>query len=214
MICRTCAKHVKSFASSTSLLDSSLPGHNDVLAGDTLYNIQLNYQWRKILVAALESYFQHGDAGLALDNDDLFNNLINDFYDAEALGASLITRINRVDLNTDKNTNSTTFVMVTGSNFSHTPQKANMSITVMNLAASMSDANEVLILPRFNGLAGAEEGAGITSGGAIRYLQCAAKFTGLTPGVAHDISLYWRVSGGTATLDARVHPLFLIEEYD
>lgn len=75
------------FASSTSLLELTLPEHNEALVGDSLYSVTFNHEWRRIVASALQFYWQHGYEGLALDNEDLLNQVINDLYTAESIGA-------------------------------------------------------------------------------------------------------------------------------
>lgn len=69
-------------------------GHNEALAGDTLYSVSLNYEWRKIIVAAVN---QHLDALAATieDESDLEDfevrsgALLEDFYDDAVTTADL-----------------------------------------------------------------------------------------------------------------------------
>lgn len=77
-----CIKRGDFFADSASLLLlDDLPVHDELLAGDELLTLSLNYRWREIIFPAIAFYFQQDGSDLSLDNEDLLNILLNDFYD-------------------------------------------------------------------------------------------------------------------------------------
>lgn len=61
---------------------AALPAHDAVLAGDTLTTIQLNMDWRAIIVGALNQYWAtNQEDSTTLDNLDLLMSFFNDIYD-------------------------------------------------------------------------------------------------------------------------------------
>lgn len=85
-----CPLRGRHFASSSALLELALPIHNQALAGDELTTIQLNREWRKIVASALQLYWRHGKDGLALDNEDLLDDVLEDLYTFEAVGMTAV----------------------------------------------------------------------------------------------------------------------------
>lgn len=214
MIWRRCARQERFFASSTSLLDLSLPAHDEALTDDTLTSIQLNFQWRKIIAAALENYFRHGDEGLALDNDDLFNNLLNDLYNAENIGVSFSPRVLQKNISADRSTTSSTFVIVPSSNVAFTPTKANFRVTCHGISMLNSSNDDSFVQVRFDGNEGGEQAIGRVSNTTAREVSCSAIFEGVSVGVEHDIALYFRRQANTNTISQRSELVFVIDEYD
>lgn len=182
--------------------------------GDTLSSIQLNYQWRKIIAAALETYFRHGDEGIALDNDDLFNNLLNDLYDLETIGMSFSPRVLQKNISADRTTTSGTFVIVPSSNVAFTPTKANFRVTCHGISMLNSSNDDSFVQVRFDGNEGTEQAIGRVSNTAAREVSCSAIFEGVDIGVERDLSLYFRRSANTATISQRSELVFVIDEYD
>lgn len=89
-----------------------------------------------------------------------------------------------------------------------------MLVRVSNLIVINSTTGIVQIGIRFNALEGDEMGYAEFQGTSGREMSSAARFEGLTVGVAHDISLYWKTTGGTATIFQAYKPVFEIIEYD
>ena len=191
-----------------------MPDHNEALAGDTLYSIQLNHEWRRIVTSALQFYFQHGETGLALDNEDLFSNMIVDLYNAEAATVGILTKALSILLDVNKTTTSASFVAMTNSGFNHTPTKANMRISCSNIILAASTGNELEAEIRVAGVAGISAANAIMTGATDRIVRASALFENLTPGVEISLALYWKVSGGTGTCFRNARLAWEIVEYD
>jgi len=58
-----------------------LPEHNEAVSGDSLFSIELNHKWRRLIVGLLEDYWRQDASTISLDNEDLLSALILDLYD-------------------------------------------------------------------------------------------------------------------------------------
>lgn len=210
-----CHQPARYFATPNSLIVDNLPAHNEALAGDELSSIVLNYRWRSIIVQALEFYYRPSDgSGLALDNDDLLNNLIEDIYDFEA-NVTIATHVISVDLSTNKTTTSLSFVAMTGSSVAFTPNKANFRVVAHNLLLNNSGNIDTVAEVRFNGAAGSENAPAQHFGTTRETHAAAAVFEAVDIGVAHNIELYWKVAlASTGTIVANENIIYEIVEYD
>jgi hypothetical protein len=210
-----CHQPARYFSTPNSLILDSLPAHNEELAGDELSSIVLNYRWRSIIVQALEFYYRSSDGSdLALDNDDLLNNLIGDIYDFEA-NVTIATHVLSVDLSTNKTTTSLSFVAITGSSVSFTPSKANFRVVAHNLLLVNSANIDTIAEVRFNGVAGSENAQAQQFGVTRETHAAGSVFEGVSVGVAHNIELYWKVAlASTGTIVANENILYEIVEYD
>lgn len=202
------------FVNSTSLLLEDYPAHNEAIAGDSLFSIELNYKWRKLLTGLLQKAWENDGSERALDNHDFLSALILDLYTAEALNVDIITRLETIDIGANRTTTSGTFALVTGTNLSHTPTKANMRIKCSSITINNSGATFTIVEVRFNAVAAAENGFAQMFGSTAVPSKVVGQFSGYTLGVAHDIGLYWRVTGGTGTMFQASRLLFEIDEWD
>jgi len=194
------------------LLDE-YPVHNEALAGDTLYSIQLNYRWRELLAAAMTHFFLSDRSELSLDNQDLLDDFLLDLYDAENVGSLMKPNFRLKDLLSNKTTNSTIMTPVAGSNVAFTPTKRNFFVVCHNIALSNTGAqiNEAEV--RFNADTGYENCKAQGTGNP-RPLSAAAYFPDVVIGEEHDINLYFRTSSGTVTMQQGSSLLYEIVEYD
>ncbi len=202
------------FASSTSLLDLTLPAHNAVLAGDSLTTLALNYKWRKIIAIALQFWFTHGDTTLAMTNEDYFEGLIQDLYTAEVIGLKTTTYY--AALASDKTRSNAAFAAVSGFALNHTFTHTKAKITISNIRGNLS----------VNTQRGSVRGT-LSSGTRVttdsigfvtttqRDLRWAGEFTAIPTGTPLTIGLEFAASGGsTITLQAADNMVVEIEEYD
>lgn len=162
----------------------------------------------------MQFYFTHYSDALGYDNEDFLSGLILDLYDAEVLGALVTQKSVNIDLTTDKTTTSSPLVAMPGTSYSFTPTKANFKATYSNLTLLNSGNNQTDAEVRFNGVAGSDNAKARNIGTAGRPLRASAVFRGVSVGVAHNIELYWRVSGGTGTANAATLLVLEIEEFD
>lgn len=123
-------------------------------------------------------------------------------------------RVQEVNLVSAKNTSSVAFVLMPDSSFAHTPSKSKMSVKCFNLSLNNSVAAVTEVEIRFNAVFGLSAANAKVVGGTTRSMAAAALFEDLEIGVEHDISLYWRVSGGTGGISHLSTLVFEIEEYD
>lgn len=204
-------KRGRFFASSVSLLDLTLPQHNDALAGDTLYSIQFNYEWRKIVASALQFYFRHDDTALALDNEDLLNNVLEDLYTAEAI-AGMETRTKEIVLGANLTTTSTSYTIMLDTEFSHTFTKPNAQIRWTAFIVNSANNNTFIkpFLQSETGIYGAE---GRNLGTTGRTITVSDTFEGIPAG-SLDVALQMKVSAGTGTINSGVTLICEILEYD
>lgn len=201
------------FVSSSSLLNLNLPIHNEALVDDELTTIQLNHQWRRIVTSALYYYFKHGDSSLALDNEDLLDDLLEDVYNAETFTMRAYRPENK-DIGANRTTTGTSGSQITGSDISHTFTYPNAVIRCHNIALSNSAAGN-LTTAEINVSSEARDSAGnaINEGTASRELVATAEYSGLATGISRTISLFWSVTAGTGTINANSRLLWEIEEW-
>jgi hypothetical protein len=179
-----------------------------------LTTISFNYEWRKIVASALQFYFRHGDSSLALDNEDLFNNLILDLYTAEGIGVGVVNKVLNIDLGSNKTTTSAAFVLLAGSDFPYVPSKSNILVNVSNLQIVHSSAGSVQAEVRVNGNSGDFVAYARMSGSTGRPMRASSVFSGLVAGVPITISTYWKTSAPTATASDNNWLVYEIQEWD
>lgn len=192
----------------------ALPVHNEALVGDEITTLSLNFEWRKIVSSALLFYFSHGKTALAYENEDLFDDLLIDLYSVELFGVSFLPRVLQKNIGADRSTISAVFVLVTGSNISHTPSKANFRVTCHGISLSNSSNDNSFVQVRFDGLEGAEQAIGRVTNTAAREVSCSAIFNDVSVGVAHDLALYFRANASAAVISVRSEIIYLIEEWE
>ena len=77
----------RSFASVADNLPAGLPGHDEELSGDILTTLIINFEWRRLISDALQSYadsiIRNLDDALVDDYRNKFQALINDLYTPE-----------------------------------------------------------------------------------------------------------------------------------
>jgi len=192
---------VRFFASSASLLDLTLPDHNLVLAGDQLTTLSLNFEWRKLIASALEFYFSHGETGLALDNDDLFNNLLIDLYNFETIGNAMKSTIYEITLAATRTTTSAVYVVVDGSEIVHTFTFSNAIVKYKNMSMVGSAAGTTNdAVPTTASGAFVASARAFMTGTTPRNLEAMANYEGLDIGVPYEFALVFRATGGTASI--------------
>lgn len=191
---------MRSFANTASLLSLTLPVHNQALAGDSLTAIQFNHEWRRIVASALQFYWRHGDSTLALDNEDLLDDLLIDLYTSETIGSAMKTTVYNVILAANRSTALTTFQAVTDTLVNHTFDHANAIIHYKNVVLYGSNAsffNEAK--PRVNAADGSQIGLLRQAGNYGHVGVASAIFSGLSTGVSLPIQLYFRSTNGVNT---------------
>ena len=189
--------------------------HNELISGDELFSIQLNYKWRKLIIGLINNAWFDDLSTISLDNQDLLSALILDLYDdSEVFVPRVIPTLLRADLGTNKTTTSTSFVIITASNLSFTPQTENCMIICHNISIVNSTSAIVEVEVRFNALTGTQNAIAENSGVNGRTVSASAVFEGLDIGVAHDISLYWKVASGTGTIAANTPLIYEVIEYE
>jgi DNA-binding protein Fis len=161
-----------------------LPVHNEALVDDELTTIQFNHEWRRIVASALTYYFRDYETDLGLDNEDLFNSVLVDLYNAETFTVRKYTARNQDIVSNQTQLNGTS-ATVANSSFPHTFEYPNAIIRCWAIALSGSLA-------------------GTTSTALIV----------LPTGVEKTISLTLGATGGQATINANSILLFEIEEWD
>lgn len=207
-----CLVGVKSFKSSTSLLDEVYPEHNEAIAGDSLFSIQLNYKWRKIIAALLEKAWLSDLSEISLDNQDFLSALILDLYTAETINANMLATAISVSPS-GSTTTSTTYVQISTSAISHTFTKSKALIRVSGILLSVSSSQFANIKIDLASISPLDEIASIVSGATIRAISCAHVYENIPAG-SRGIKLMWKTTGGTATLTAGIDLLYEIIEYD
>jgi len=99
-----CQKRGKSFGANADSLPAGLSNHNEGLVGDTLTSLFINYEWRRLLSDALQSYadtiIARLDDSLVDDYRNKFQALLDDFYTADIPLPEIAVAIQR---NTDQN---------------------------------------------------------------------------------------------------------------
>jgi len=195
------------------LLDE-FPVHNEALAGDTLYSIQLNYRWRELLAAAMTHYFLSDRSELSLDNQDLLDDFLIDLYDAELIGSLMNIKPINVDLAANQTTTSTSFVALTNSGFAFTPTKPNVRIAVHNLHLANSGGGQVQARIKFNAVYGNIETIALNLGTGQRPFMFSSLFTSVPIGAALSGQIDWKVSSGTGTAFGNNWLVIEVIEYD
>lgn len=205
----------KFFVSSSSLLNLTLPIHNEALAApDELTTIRLNHQWRRIVASALYYYFKHDETELALDNEDLLDDLLEDLYTAEDMADK--KTILAVSLPADRTRTLSSFATVLGTELNHTFTKTNAKITYSNARVNVSSGAQLgsLRVGIASGTVVSRPEMGANSATA-RNVRASAIFSGIPTGVATQIRLEFAASGGaTVTVFAAHNMLIEIEEWD
>lgn len=184
------------------------------LAGDELYTIQFNHEWRRIVASALQYYFKHYENELGLDNEDLLNNVLIDLYNAETY-MSRHWRASTFNIGANRNTASLTPVLVTGSTLPHTFTYPNAKIRVSNV--HISNATAGMIVRVEIGLEGEtplQSTFADNLGPTVRAFVIDAVYEDLPVGIELDIFLNFWVTGGTGTVFNGAALSFLIEEWE
>lgn len=75
----------KFFVARNNLYFVGLSGHNDLLAGDSLTTLTLNYEWRRFVGHAIERHIEYVSYSLSeTETEDLtflLNDMLLDLYD-------------------------------------------------------------------------------------------------------------------------------------
>lgn len=202
------------FASSNALLELTLPAHNAALAGDELTTIQLNHEWREIVASALQFYWRYGKSSLALDNEDMLDDLLEDLYTAELLGMAA-TRILNVDTGANQSITTTTYQPVGGSGFSHTFTKRNAEIECANIdLVNSASGVQVSVRPDIETLTADSFTELINSGTTSRYGKCSAIYSNLVTGTPRIIRLLGKRPSGTGTMNRFPNLMWTVREWD
>lgn len=165
------------------------------------------------MASALSFYFRDYETSLGLDNEDFFNTLLKDLYDAETF-TLIANRILRKDLSANFTTTSTSFVLVTNSSFSHGFTYPNARIRCYNVSVQNSNSGQSSYLEvDISGQTPTERQPSETNGSAQRDLTCVAVYENLPVGVGSTIRLMAKVSAGTATVVANSILIYEIEEW-
>lgn len=192
-----------------------MPVHNEALAGDELTTIQFNHEWRRIVASALTYYFRDYETDLGLDNEDLFNSVLVDLYNAEVLGMK--PTVYGVLLPANRTRTASSFATVSGSERSHQFTKAKAKITLKNINANMSVNTQTgffRIRANSGSLAQLDYEAGVGRSDIVA-IDAVAIYQGLDTVNPTQLSLEFASSGGaTLTCFAVANMLWVIEEYD
>lgn len=194
---------------------TTLTGHNEQLASDTLTTIALNADWRPIVAAALEFYLtEFIETASSYDNDDLLSGLLEDLYTAETFAMQKQTSGNQI-LSSDKTTSSASFVDVPQATFSFVAAASNCILRWNNIALQSSGAAQNSVAQAaISGETPDNQSDAQQFGVNSRQLQCAAIFSGLTIGVSYTAKLQFKTSAGTATISANSTLGWTLEEWD
>jgi DNA-binding protein Fis len=191
-----------------------LPVHNEALVDDELTTIQFNHEWRRIVASALTYYFRDYETDLGLDNEDLFNSVLVDLYNAETFTVRKYTARNQDIVSNQTQLNGTS-ATVANSSFPHTFEYPNAIIRCWAIALSGSLAGTTsTALIVLSGEATDSRADAMAKGTTARELVAVAKYSGLPTGVEKTISLTLGATGGQATINANSILLFEIEEWD
>lgn len=209
-MCRLCGKF---FANSDALLTLGLPIHNQALVGDEITTLSLNHEWRRIVTSALQYYFQHGKSTLALDNEDLLDDVLEDIYTAEAFGMNSVIR--SVMLTANQSRNQTTFATVPGSTVSYVPTKSRAKISISNIRCGLDaggfgsvrvgvSAGDVVIRDEYG-----------ANSSTARNVRAAAIFENMPIGVSVDVFVEFAAASGDTITVFRAHNMLIeIDEQD
>lgn len=208
---------MKSFKGTTSLESELYPIHNELISGDELFTIQLNYKWRKLIAGLLENAWHNDLSTMSLDNQDSLSALILDLYNAEVIGTSMLTTVYRKTNGALRQTTSTSFVDTT-EQISHVFTKPNALIAWSNmLLANTNSAGNTWAQVRLDDAAasgsGSSESLGQNPGLTARPTRTSSVFVGIAAG-SHDINLYFRATANTAQITANTEFMIEIIEYD
>lgn len=118
-----------------------------------------------------------------------------------------------IDLATNKTTTSTSYVAVAGSGFNHTFTKPNALIRVSDMIVNGATGETVTIKLDLASLSPVNIQEARVSGSIVRTMSCAHVYEGIPAG-SRAISLVWKVSGGTGTMNASAYLHYEIIEYD
>lgn len=162
----------------------------------------------------MQYYFRDYETELGLDNEDLFNNVLEDLYNAETFMNRKFRAVN-LSFGSNRTTTSTTPVLLTGSIFQHTFTYPNARITLFNLAiVNSGTANLTRAKIDVEGETPDQEGFASNGGVTQRSMQAESTYENLPVGVELDISTFWFVTGGTGTAAANSELIYMIEEWD
>lgn len=162
----------------------------------------------------MQYYFREYPTELGLDNEDLFNNVLVDLYNAETFVNRKFRAVN-LSIGANRTTTSTTPVIITGSTFTHTFTYKNAKITVYNLELSNSGSgNLTRAIVDVSGEAAEQEGFASTAGTAQRDRVLESVYNDLAVGVSRTIGTKFFVSAGTGTANANSELIYMIEEWE
>lgn len=118
-----------------------------------------------------------------------------------------------IDLATNKTTNSTSFVAVSGSGFNHTFTKPNAIVRCSDIILNAAGGESVTVKLDIASLSpdNVQEARVLSS--TPRTVSCAHVYEGIPP-ASYVIQLVWKVSAGTATMAAAAYLHYEIIEYD
>lgn len=160
--------------------------------------------------------FDNEDAKIVVAQwrDRTITPLIEAIASATACGGAMKATVHEDQLGADRTTTSSTYVAITGSDFSHTFTKPNALIRCANMLLINSGMG-FLVEPRVDGVAGDSIAHAFQVSATARTFVCAATFENITTGVAKTIALYWKiVSNGTNTIFNVQQLVWEIIEYD
>lgn len=190
-----------------------MPAHNEALAGDTLTVLTINYQWRKIIAAAIDGYLnQSARDEQSLDNIDMLYQFYEDLYSYEVVGSTVATKTKHFELAADLTTNSTSFVTLADVSFSHAITKKNCEVRWTVFLVN-SGANNSYIRPLVSGVQGADSTIGRNNGTTGRTTIAVDRFENLSLG-SKTFELQMRASSGTARINSTFNVICEIYEYD
>lgn len=205
----------KFFVSSSALLNLTLPIHNEALSGDELTTIQLNHEWRRIVTSALFYYFKHGTSELALDNEDLLDDVLEDIYTSEITG--MLTTLKGFVLPANRTRNLATYAAVADASVAHVFTKPKAVITFYNVVSNISPAGQFgsfRIRMSHGNLDGTEYEWGSKRSDIMAY-SGQIKYKDIPPATAVTIFLEFACTGGSnLAMYAAHNTLVRIEEYD
>jgi hypothetical protein len=158
-------------------------------------------------------YFRHGSEGLALDNDDLFNNVLIDLYNEDIMH-NLNWKSILKHLTADETTSSTSFISILNLSVPYTVSKPNVYARVtISQVQSGNAVNTYRIL--LSGAVGVDAIEVQARGTTIITLTIAGRWESVVAG-AKTLDLQMKVSnGGTVgTIRANMDVLWEIWETD
>lgn len=191
-----------------------MPQHNEALAGDVLTTIQLNFEWRKIVAAALSFYWTEFFSSLGLDNEDLRDKLLIDLYNAENIMNKKVT-IYPTPLSSNRLVSSLTYVNTTDLTKLHTFTYPKALITCRNISMVQNTVNEGICRVAVDGETPIQEVVSDMASSTVREMSCMSYYENLVIGVETTVRLQAKViTSGQLTINANVVPIWEIIEWE